>query len=105
MFSFKSLLLVQFLAALVLSAPVDNGQASSPVTWIEVGEDDDEGSRELLSPVDNLVEPEGTIKTVSWPKPVSSKLEFSSSNWFHRNLFIFSLFFFLPVDAHLSVKD
>ena len=94
MLSFKSLLLVQFLAAMVLSAPVDNGQASSPVTWIEVAEDDDEGSRELLSPVDNLVEPEGTIKTVSWPKPVSSKLEFSSSNWFHRRQFIFSLFFF-----------
>ena len=103
MFSFKSLLLVQFLAAMVLSAPVDNGQASSPVTWIEVGEDDDEGSRELLSPVDNLVEPEGTIKTVSWPKPVSSKLEFSSSNIAGYLFLAFS--FFLPVDAHLSEKD
>ena len=55
----KTILLLQCLSSLVLCLPVDLNPSSKHVQWIKE-EDSRTDDFDLLSPIDNLVEPEGT---------------------------------------------
>jgi len=58
---FKSVLLVQLLVSVVVAAPVDKVPTSKHVQWVEDADVDADVSGELLSPIDNLVEPEDYV--------------------------------------------
>jgi hypothetical protein len=53
----KAILLLQCLSSLVICSPVDLNPSSKHVQWIK---EEDFTNEDLLSPIDNLVEPEGT---------------------------------------------
>jgi hypothetical protein len=49
------------LVSVVVAAPVDKVPTSKHVQWVEDADVDADVSGELLSPIDNLVEPEGML--------------------------------------------